>query len=60
MRMPTHPLPINAGKTSEDTKALARSLCPRRPIFRFAYRPALSHGGSLWMRFRLYFRLIGL
>ena len=30
--VPTHRLPVNAGNASEDTKACARSPCPRRPI----------------------------
>ena len=30
--MPTHQLPHNAGKASEDTQAEALSHCPPRPI----------------------------
>ena len=41
--VPTHRLPGNAGTASEDTKAQARSPCPRRPIcpVRFSLRSQL-------------------
>jgi len=42
--VPTHRLPHNAGIASEDTEE-ALSPCPRRPICRSAFRPALSSAG---------------
>ena len=45
MTVPTHRLPCNEGKSSEDTEAYARSPCPRRPICCSAFRPALSYAG---------------
>lgn len=61
MRMPTHPLPNNAGKTSEDTA----DFCPVPPALGGPFSGSLTAPlsalrDSLWMRFRLYFRLIGL
>ena len=58
--VPTHRLPGNGGNSSEDTKATAGSLCPRRSICCSAFHPTLSTGGSLWMRWQRYLRVIGL
>ena len=48
--VPTHRLPVNAGNASEDTGITIRSHCPLRPICCPAFRSALSHRNSLWMR----------